>query len=272
MTFRPLTIRWPALGAPAIRLAGRFEEPGRRTLVHRLATMALHHYEYAGALWLDGRRVNLRPGDLTLSPAGEPTRYLMPRPGYHTCIHFDALSPGDRAVVLPLHVRPGPLAHRVRDLVQHIVELHHAGRGETETGPTRLAAQAALQALLLWLVVVRDGSRSGRRSAPAATAEGLQRLRRLCDARYRESWTTAQLAQAAGLSPGYLARTFKRHFGVPMQRYLNHRRVDYARHLLLTTHEPVKNIAYESGFANPQYFCRQFRHATGRTPSEFRGP
>ncbi len=274
MTARPLLIPWPSVGSPSIRLAGRFEEPGRRDLVHCLATMALHLYEYAGTLWLDERRIQVRPGDLTLSPAREPARYLMRQPGHHTCIHFEALAAGPAPVILPLHVRPGALEHSAREMVQHIVQLHHAGRDESPGGPARLAAQAALQAFLLWLAMVRGRPRSARRSAPPATASGLQqlqRLQRLLDARYREPWTNAQLAREAGLSPGYLARRFKVHFGVSLHQYLKHRRVDCARHLLLTTQAPIKTVAYESGFANPQYFCRQFRSATGTTPAAFRG-
>jgi AraC-like DNA-binding protein len=271
MTARPLLHRWPILGAPAIRLAGRFEEPGRRDLVHCLATMALHFYEYTGTLWLDERRLDLRPGDITLTPAREPARYLMRQPGHHTCIHFEALRAGREAVALPLHVRPAAWEHQAREMIQHLVQLHHASRDEPPDGPARIAAQAALQAFLLWLTVFLAEPRSLRRSAPPAAATGLRRLQRLLDERYREPWTNAQLAREAGLSPGYLARRFKLHFGVSLHRYLKHRRVDCARHLLLTTQASVKTVAYESGFANPQYFCRQFRSATGTSPARFRG-
>ena len=268
MSRNPITIRWPILGSPPIRIAGRFEEPGRTDLVHCLPFVALHVYEYVGALWVDGHRLDLRPGDVTLTPARLPSWYRIKKPGFHLCIHFEVLPEAAQSVALPIHVRP-IVGHQAVEKMQHLVELHHASSDEAPGGPAHLAAQAALQAFLLWLHALQIRARTAGPAIPSATAEALQRLRALLDARYRERWTGAQLARAAGLSPAYLARMFRRQFGMTMQRYILHRRIDYAR-LLLLTRDSVKTVAYESGFSNPQYFCRQFRLATGETPSQLR--
>ena len=269
---RPLIHPWPLLGAPFIKLAGRFQEPGRPDLVHCLNTMALHVYEYAGTIWLDGRKVELRPGDITITPATEPSWYYNKKPSYHLCFHFEALGrPTTGSVVsLPLHVRPGAYESQTRETVQHIIQLHHAGRDERNDGPAHMAAHAALQAFLLSLPMIHQRNTSAQKSLPATTAAALQKLRRLLDERYREAWSAAQLARAAGLSPAYLARMFRRQFGLTMQMYLLHRRVDCARHLLLTTSDSIKSIAYASGFPNQQYFCRQFQLVTRQTASKFR--
>lgn len=271
--FRPLVCEWPLLSAPSTKLAGRFQEPGRRDLVHCLNTMGLHMYEYNGTIWLDGRRIELTPGDITLTPKQEPSWYLIKKPSYHLCLHFEATpaTATDAVVKLPLHVRPGAYENQTHEALQHIIQLHHAGRGEQADGPAHIAAQAALQAFLLNLPLIHQRTTSAQQVLSTSTAAALQGLRRQLDERYRESWTAVQLSRTAGLSPAYLARVFKRQFGITMQMYLINRRVDYARHLLLTTNDSTKSIAYASGFPNPQYFCRQFRYVTGQTATQFRG-
>jgi len=46
--------------------------------------------------------------------------------------------------------------------------------------------------------------------------------------------------------------------------------VSEARELLRSTTLSVKEIGYECGFNDEQYFCRLFKQQTGSTPSDFR--
>ena len=268
MASRLECIDWPLLGSPRLRLAGRFEEPGRLDLVHNLSTMALHVYEYVGTIWIGDTKFDLKPGDATVTPAHRPSKYLIRRPGNHLCVHFEVLGPSSPSIPLPLHVRP-TMGHQTVERMQQLIELHHASREEVADGPAHLAAQASLQAFLVWITALRHRTRSGEETLPPSTAEALQHLRSVLDARYREHFTAAQLSRIAGLSPAYLARMFRKQFGMTIQRYILHRRIDYARHLLLTR-VSVKIVAYESGFPNPQYFCRQFRLVTGENPTALR--
>jgi len=47
-------------------------------------------------------------------------------------------------------------------------------------------------------------------------------------------------------------------------------RIDYARRKILTSHEPLVEIALSAGFADQTHFTRSFKRITGRTPTEFR--
>ena len=49
-----------------------------------------------------------------------------------------------------------------------------------------------------------------------------------------------------------------------------HRRIMAAAWMLSATDETITNIAVRYAFANPSHFSRQFRRATGCTPSEYR--
>ncbi|MBL7776491.1 MAG: helix-turn-helix transcriptional regulator [Saprospiraceae bacterium] len=43
-----------------------------------------------------------------------------------------------------------------------------------------------------------------------------------------------------------------------------------ARLLLLSTDDPIANIAFDTGFNDPDYFSRAFHKEFGLTPTEFR--
>ena len=43
-----------------------------------------------------------------------------------------------------------------------------------------------------------------------------------------------------------------------------------AKHLLVSTNEPIKEIAYDLGFADTTAFHRAFKRSTGTTPQAYR--
>ncbi|MDX1683202.1 MAG: AraC family ligand binding domain-containing protein, partial [Phycisphaeraceae bacterium] len=49
---------------------------------------AVHLHEYEGRVRIGEQEYELRPGDVTLTPAGVDSSYRLPEPGFHYCIHF----------------------------------------------------------------------------------------------------------------------------------------------------------------------------------------
>jgi transcriptional regulator GlxA family with amidase domain len=149
-----------------------------------------------------------------------------------------------------------------------IIQLYR--RGEALAGPlARQAAGTALQSLLLWLAVtVAEPAVRGTRLT--RVDEGLEQVRRYLDEHFREPIDVPALARRFQVSQNYLARRFRARHGMTLQRYLLSRRVEFARHLLTVTRMPLKAVAIEAGLGNPQYFHRQFRRATGLSPSDER--
>jgi AraC-like DNA-binding protein len=78
------------------------------------------------------------------------------------------------------------------------------------------------------------------------------------------------IACKLGTSYSNFRRTFREHTGVGPHQYRLHLKLNHARELLLKTDLPVKEIAFQSGFEEEQYFCRYFKKAMGRTPSSYR--
>jgi AraC-like DNA-binding protein len=101
-------------------------------------------------------------------------------------------------------------------------------------------------------------------------ARHLLRAKDLVDARYTEALTVADLAHAAGLSPAYFSREFKRTFGEPPHRYLLTRRLERAAALLRTTDWSVARICLSIGLEGIGSFTTSFGRMYGKTPTEYR--
>jgi AraC family transcriptional regulator len=105
-----------------------------------------------------------------------------------------------------------------------------------------------------------------RRRADALAA----RVRERVDAALDHPLTLSDLAAAENLSPFHFARMFKSATGVPPYRYVTQRRVERAKHLVLTSDLPVAEIARRCGFAAPAQMTRAFRRILSVTPTGLR--
>jgi LacI family transcriptional regulator len=67
-----------------------------------------------------------------------------------------------------------------------------------------------------------------------------------------------------------LERRFRQVLGRTIHDEIRRAHVELAKQLLVETSDPLKTVASNSGFRDPQQFSRVFRAAEGRTPLEFR--
>ena len=92
----------------------------------------------------------------------------------------------------------------------------------------------------------------------------------LLKARIKEPLTLDKLAVLAGLSRTYFSHVFKEIAGMNLQEYVGQVRVERAKDLLRDLNLTVKQVAYEAGFRDPDYFCRTFKKTLGTTPTDWR--
>jgi AraC family transcriptional regulator len=97
-----------------------------------------------------------------------------------------------------------------------------------------------------------------------------RRLKAHIEANLTASLTTVDLAGVVNLSPSYFSRAFKRSFGTPPHSYLTIRRTMRAQELMLTTDEPLSQIAVACGLVDQSHLCRLFRRTVGRNPRAWR--
>ncbi|MEO5614360.1 MAG: AraC family transcriptional regulator [Cypionkella sp.] len=91
------------------------------------------------------------------------------------------------------------------------------------------------------------------------------------NANLTEPFTEGDLAAIAGLSPSAFSRSFRRHTGQALVKYVNRLRINLACQLLMGRDEmKITDVCFSSGFNNISNFNRQFQAQKGMTPSRFR--
>jgi AraC-like DNA-binding protein len=254
------TLLWPATTPPDLKVAGQFPLADRGHPTRYLgATHALHLHGYAARMRLGESVLELRPGDLTLTPAGSPSSYDLPAAGRHWCVHFHPAQVVEAAIVLPLHLRLGPAAAHAAERFA-VVSRFHARAPDVLA---QASAAVAFQDLLLWC--------AARAQARDLTADEVaERVGEILDARFAEPLNAERLAREVGRSQTYVARAFRRRFGMTAPRYALLRRMAHARLLLETTDLPIGEVARRIGVDDPHYFNKLVRRFLGASPSGVR--
>ena len=79
-----------------------------------------------------------------------------------------------------------------------------------------------------------------------------------------------QVARQLNMSYSWFRRLFKEYTGFAPAQYVQELRIQYAKELLTNSNISIKEIAFNSGFENPEYFFLLFKNKTGYTPSKYR--
>ena len=78
------------------------------------------------------------------------------------------------------------------------------------------------------------------------------------------------VAEQVALSVSYFSRAFKETFGTTPHMHMLQLRLELAQKLMLTTEEPLSQIALACGLADQAHLSKLFRRVVGETPSAWR--
>ncbi len=78
------------------------------------------------------------------------------------------------------------------------------------------------------------------------------------------------IADRASLSTASLYRLFKRELGISPVEFIILERIKLAKRLLKNENLYIKNVSFESGFEDCNYFIRAFKYHEGITPKQYR--
>ncbi|WP_118134579.1 helix-turn-helix domain-containing protein [Oceanicella sp. SM1341] len=112
--------------------------------------------------------------------------------------------------------------------------------------------------------------------APAAPLRGglaqwqVNRVTRFVEAHVSESIPVETLAREVGLSAGHFSRAFKVSTGETPHTFVIRKRVRQVQTLMLTTEEPLGELACACGFTDQAHMTRLFRKFVGDTPFVWR--
>ncbi|HIY02010.1 MAG TPA: AraC family transcriptional regulator [Candidatus Blautia faecipullorum] len=90
------------------------------------------------------------------------------------------------------------------------------------------------------------------------------------DDHFTEALTLEEVASLAGFSKYHFSRLFKQYTDFSFYKYLNQKRIEHSKVLLLDPKLTVIEIALQSGFSSLSAFLRMFKQTNKCTPTEFR--
>ncbi len=110
-----------------------------------------------------------------------------------------------------------------------------------------------------------------RDKAPASPVPAyLEEMRTLFDNEFQKSHSLDELEERFHISKYRLCREFGQVFGTSPVQYLNKRRIEIAKHLLVTTNHRVHEIGSMVGIDNTNHFISLFKKFTRYTPAEYK--
>ena len=109
----------------------------------------------------------------------------------------------------------------------------------------------------------------GRNEAFSEVADQINRAKILISEQFR-TITPEDVAQQLCMGYSNFRRIFKEYTGFSPAKYIQEVKMGKVKEALTNSTRPVKQVAYEMGYENEDYFFTAFRRLTGMTPVEYR--
>ena len=165
-------------------------------------------------------------------------------------------------------ITPLDSAHESRRLSQLCNDLYQ------ERFLAREGHRLAMRALLALIAIEAarlSASRARTGSVTLAPADAtVEALRRLVEENFRQERQIGFYAEKLAMTTDRLNDHVKRAAGVTAGHLIRQRVLTEAKRELVFTNQPIHEIAYDLGFADPSHFARFFRKQTAMTPQDFR--
>jgi len=130
------------------------------------------------------------------------------------------------------------------------------------------AALLELQARLLRLACHQG--RAPRSKRPSPNLSRADQLACYIAQNYHQPLNADDIARACGLHPNYAMNLFRQAFGTTLTDFIVQHRLSHAQRLLVTTDDPITDIAFASGFQSLSRFNEAFKRACECSPREYR--
>ena len=101
------------------------------------------------------------------------------------------------------------------------------------------------------------------------TMSAINKAKQYIDNNYMKELTLDDVSRVVNISSYYFSKVFKEETGENFIDYLTKLRIEAAKKLLKTTNKSMKEISAEVGYSDPNYFSRNFKKYTGKTPTDY---
>lgn len=222
--------------------------------------------EGEGTLLTQGKSFPVSEGSLCVLLSGNAHRIEL-APGTKLkgrWVHFHA-SYEDRELYRNLNMQP---TVRAADYEETLALYDRLFAWLASPRPTR---GLRLKAIMLDLIsgIVEQMAIDESEDAPTQDLQKLDAVMQYIDDHLADNITVEDLAKQVYLHPNYFIMFFKGLMGISPIQYVNNRRMEAAKNLLLDPESNVSEVANRVGM-QIYYFSRVFKSYTGLTPSRYR--
>lgn len=131
-----------------------------------------------------------------------------------------------------------------------------------------LLMKAAILKLIAYYIEHATANLTQMKNLPAS--ETLLKAIEYIDLHYKRNISVSELAEQVHLHPNYFSRVFKQHFGSSPIQYINRKKIEEAKWLLMSTSLSLSQISHQIGLSDGSYFSKLFKALTGFSPMAYR--
>lgn len=265
---KPLKISLTSV--PEILVAGVFQHEDKAFLrkYQTRDASCIHLYGYPGTIKIDDMIFSFEEGDMSVIPPFSEYRYDLPSAGLHYCIHFRSEEAGNvkNKLHLPFLVKlgKGMAYEKIRAKIREITQFYSRKQNDPRAS---VAAGITLLQMFCHISLMKD---TDEELVISSASAAVSKAASIIDENLHLPINVPEIAGKAGLSQNYLARLFKKRYGVTLTRYHALKRMELARYLLLNSDMKIKEIGARCGLPDPQHFNKLFRRFSGKSPSATR--
>ncbi|NMO95827.1 response regulator [Paenibacillus lemnae] len=103
-----------------------------------------------------------------------------------------------------------------------------------------------------------------------ASTETIHTMKQYILEHSHENISLEMISRQVGLNPFYISKMFKEQLGINYIDFLTECRIERSKHLMLDPSKSMKEITYEVGYHDPNYFSKVFKKSSGQSPTEYR--
>lgn len=226
-----------------------------------------------------GKTLYLREGDIALICPGVIHELFAPDSGERIIFQpsFSPVSSPELDVIISfitpaVLITPEEYPQIHKRIQEQMLEI------KTEYFSSNLYSEMLIQSRFLDILVAvgRNHAKTARQNFAARDNKQKEYLNKFMfisnyiNEHFAENLTLEDVAALAGFSKYHFTRLFRQYADTSFYKYLNQKRIAYARTLLLDPELSVTEAAIQSGFTSQSAFLRMFKLMNGCTPSEFR--
>ncbi len=141
---------------------------------------------------------------------------------------------------------------------------------ENKSENNHLLLQSKLYELCNMILSEHKQKNSIKSSTTKVSPKVIERAIEYIENNYMNQISLKEISAFANYSPIYFHKAFKDYMGITPHQYLEKKRLDSARILLLTSNLSMNEIFERCGFTSHSYFDYKFKKTYGITPSTFK--